>query len=109
MLIFQSCVCQTGNIVPFTFPTVAAHLELTGYDVDVRLRVSFDFRSYNRDGMLFLHVPNPGTTGRFTVGSQLFVKLYLNQYDSLHFCIVSKKMTRTIGALCSRVTLLGAK
>jgi contactin associated protein-like 2 len=57
-------ICQTDNIVPFSFPTVNAYL-LLKTDIDFRLRVSFDFRSYNNDGLLFLHVPTVG--GRFTL------------------------------------------
>jgi len=44
---------------------VNAYLKLVGYDVESRVRISFDFRSYNRDGLLFLHIPNVG--GRFLV------------------------------------------
>jgi contactin associated protein-like 2 len=53
--------CQLSSVVPFTFPSVGAYLSMTK-DTDSRVRVSFDFRSYNNDGLLFMLalVPDPG-------------------------------------------------
>lgn len=56
---------MTDAIVPFTFPAVDAYLQVLR-PTDTRLRVSFDFRSYNIDGLLLLHNPTPGTQ-RFTL------------------------------------------
>ena len=57
--------CQVETIVPYTFPTVDAYLAVPKSQGQLRVRVAMDFRTYNKDGLLFLHVPLTG--GRFMV------------------------------------------
>ena len=52
-------LCQSDPIVPYTFPNVDAHLELSTA-IAQRLRIGFDFRSYNKDGLLFTTSLSPG-------------------------------------------------
>ena len=52
-------LCQSDPVVPYTFPNVDAHLKLSTA-VASRLRVGFDFRSYNKDGLLFTTNLSPG-------------------------------------------------
>lgn len=59
--------CQVDSIVPWTFPTVDAYLWVAKPSGQTRVRVAMDFRTYNKDGLLFLHQPLTG--GRFLVGS----------------------------------------
>lgn len=51
-------------VIPFTFPTRDAYAEIER-PLDKRLRADFDFRTYNKDGLLLL---NPfDKSGRFQV------------------------------------------
>lgn len=50
---------QIDPVIPFTFPTVDAHLRLYS-PTSNRMRVNFDFRTYNRDGLLFTHALSDG-------------------------------------------------
>lgn len=49
---------QLDAIIPFTFPAVAAFLTIVR-ETDSRVRTSFDFRSYNSDGLMFMLNLNP--------------------------------------------------
>ena len=55
---------QVDPVVPYTFPTVDSYLKIPS-EPGNRLRVNFDFRSYNREGLLFTHDLQP--TGKVMV------------------------------------------
>jgi len=54
----QFGACMLGSVIPFTFPSVASYLAIPE-PTDSRVRASFDFRSYNRDGLMFMVNLNP--------------------------------------------------
>ncbi len=49
---------QLDTVIPFTFPTVDSYLRLSSV-TGTRLRIGFNFRSYNRGGLLFVHELSP--------------------------------------------------
>ncbi len=81
------CIFQLDTVIPFTFPTVDSYLELSSV-TGSRLRVGFNFRTYNWGGLLFVHTLSPG--GRAMVRNTRTcalieaIKIFWWQHFSLH-------------------------
>lgn len=58
--------CRSEIITPASMPYVDNYIEIIDMPPDKRIRVSFEFRSYNPDGLLLLTNPTPGNQ-RFIV------------------------------------------
>lgn len=62
--------CQVETAIPYSFSTLDSHLELDS-EPGTRLRVGFDFRTYNKGGLLFMHNLSPGP-GKVYVSSSFY-------------------------------------
>ncbi|CAH1775387.1 unnamed protein product [Owenia fusiformis] len=51
--------CQSVSITPMTFPTTDSYLKLS-FAPTAKLTAAFQFRSYNKGGLLFMNALNPG-------------------------------------------------
>ena len=49
---------QVDPVVPFSFPTQESYLKIPSVIAN-RLRISFNFRTYNKGSLLFAHDLNP--------------------------------------------------
>ena len=54
-LYFSLSFSQEQQIVPVTFLTTDAHVKLKGYEALESLTVSFEFRTFEEDGVLMYH------------------------------------------------------
>ncbi|XKL68715.1 hypothetical protein PGB90_006484 [Kerria lacca] len=69
-------ICPEQSIVPVTFVTENSYVKLVGYEGVNYLNVSFSFRSYEEDGLLFYHkFINIGYVKLFLLEGKLIVEL----------------------------------